>query len=121
MTLLADLRTAGFTVAAVGDKLIVSPASRLTPKQRLTIRAHRDELLAAVLGKAACPLLPRERAPEKRPTVPRTPDRPYLGGPFTPVNHRQNLDRFWQESGWKPVGGWKPGDRSEQPGSAGVG
>jgi hypothetical protein len=46
MTLLAKIEAAGFTLAAEGDRLTVSPAGRLTDDQRAKIRANKARLLA---------------------------------------------------------------------------
>ncbi|MGB9670678.1 MAG: hypothetical protein ACPLXR_05955 [Halothiobacillaceae bacterium] len=46
--LLADLRAAGFALHPDGDRLIVSPASKLTPAQREAIREHKPGLLACL-------------------------------------------------------------------------
>jgi hypothetical protein len=67
--LLERLRAAGFGLEVTdGGRLAVRPASRLTDEQRAAIRAHRDELAAALrreLAKPADPLpepAPRYRA-----------------------------------------------------------
>ncbi len=51
--LLADLRAAGFSLVAEGDRLLVSPASRLTDELRRTIREHKPDLLACLRAEAA--------------------------------------------------------------------
>jgi hypothetical protein len=43
--LLADLACAGFSVEAVGDNLLIRPASRLTDELRAALRAAKPELL----------------------------------------------------------------------------
>ena len=52
-SLLAALEAAGLSVTIVDGRLAISPASRLTADLREAIRAHRDELVAAVLAGAA--------------------------------------------------------------------
>src|SRR5690554_1464117 len=44
-TFLSRIEQAGFTMRAEGDRLIVSPFSKLTDEQREFIRRHKDELL----------------------------------------------------------------------------
>jgi hypothetical protein len=46
-----DLESAGFTLAAQGENLIVTPADRLTDVHRQFIRAHKPELLRLLAGK----------------------------------------------------------------------
>lgn len=46
--LLISLRSAGFTLRAESGKLIVSPASQLTPEQRDAIVANKPALMALV-------------------------------------------------------------------------
>jgi len=46
--LLDTLRGQGFRLTAEGDRIRVTPASRLTAEQRDAIRQHRTELLAAL-------------------------------------------------------------------------
>ncbi len=43
--LLADLGEAGFRVSIVGDRLVVSPASKLTDDLRVALREAKSELL----------------------------------------------------------------------------
>lgn len=50
--LLAVLRAQGFTLAAVGDRIRVAPASCLTAELRQTIHGHRAELLAILAASA---------------------------------------------------------------------
>lgn len=50
--LLAGIRKAGFAVRAEGGKLLVSPASLLTPERRERIAANREGLLTALAGGA---------------------------------------------------------------------
>jgi hypothetical protein len=47
--LLSELNRAGFILAAEGERLFVTPAARLTAADREAIRAHKRELLAALL------------------------------------------------------------------------
>lgn len=46
--LLAHLQGAGFALRAEAGKLVVTPASALTDEARLSIRQHRDALIAAL-------------------------------------------------------------------------
>lgn len=48
LRLLWRLEEAGFQVRLDGPALVVSPGSKLTSVDRVTIRAHRDELVALV-------------------------------------------------------------------------
>lgn len=45
---LKQIEAAGFTVSADGDRLTVTPASKLTAEQRAKIKAGRDSILAEV-------------------------------------------------------------------------
>ncbi|MDD5037582.1 MAG: hypothetical protein PHE55_22875 [Methylococcaceae bacterium] len=52
-TLLNQLSKQGLTVASIdGEKLAVTPASRLTDRTRAIIRQHKPEILAALTSKA---------------------------------------------------------------------
>lgn len=53
--LLAGLRAGGFTVAATGDRLRVSPASRLSATDRAAIRGHLSALVRLVGVGPCCP------------------------------------------------------------------
>src|SRR5262245_57022067 len=68
--LLADLRRQGFTPAAVGADIQVSPYSRLTDRQRQDIRDRKAELLALLQHAPAPSLLDRllARQPGPAPT-----------------------------------------------------
>jgi hypothetical protein len=44
-TFLSRIEAVGFKVEADGEKLIVSPSSKLTDEQREFIKRHKDELL----------------------------------------------------------------------------
>jgi hypothetical protein len=44
-TFLSRIEDAGFNVEADGERLIVSPFSKLTDEQRAFIKRHKDELL----------------------------------------------------------------------------
>ena len=57
--LLDNLQSAGFTLAVRDGKLIVAPASRLTPELTEAIREHKAGLLALVLMDR--PLSPLEK------------------------------------------------------------
>ena len=57
--LLVNLRTVGFTLSAKGGKLLVSPASKLTPELTEAIREHKPALLALLAAER--PLTPLER------------------------------------------------------------
>ncbi len=50
--LLASLRSAGFTLEARGEQLIVSPARKLTIAKRADITKHKPALLAALRNEA---------------------------------------------------------------------
>lgn len=50
---LAGLRARGFTLTPAGDRLAVAPAAALTEADRVTIRAHKAELLRILAGPAA--------------------------------------------------------------------
>lgn len=50
--LLSQLRAAGFTLAARDGKLIVTPASRLTPELTASIREHKPALLELLAAQA---------------------------------------------------------------------
>ena len=45
LMVLQDLQRAGFSLAADGDRLIVSPASKLTAELSVAIREHKDEII----------------------------------------------------------------------------
>ena len=47
-TFLSRIRQAGFTIALTDGNLAISPASSLTDERRAWIRAHKDELVAAL-------------------------------------------------------------------------
>jgi hypothetical protein len=47
--LLVRLESDGFTIRAVGDRLLVRPIARLRPEDRSAIDQHRQELLALLL------------------------------------------------------------------------
>src|SRR4051794_34375564 len=56
--LLSDLRGQGFTLATEGDRIRITPASRLTAEQRDLVRLHKAELLATLdLAAASTPPL----------------------------------------------------------------
>lgn len=50
--LLAELRAKGFAFRADNGKLIVSPVSKLTPEEKASLKAHRDEILAILVWEA---------------------------------------------------------------------
>lgn len=52
LNLLSQLRAAGFTLAARDGKLIVTPASRLTPELTASIREHKPALLELLARRA---------------------------------------------------------------------
>ncbi len=55
--LLVELRAEGFRLTAEGDRLVVRPASKLTPELREVVAAAKPELLALVLdpdGRVTC-------------------------------------------------------------------
>jgi len=47
--LLSELTAAGLALAAEGDRLVVTPATRLTDATRQAIRAHKVELVVALM------------------------------------------------------------------------
>ena len=51
-SILADLERTGLRLAAAGDRLVVAPASRITPDIRVAIRTHKEQLLAALAASA---------------------------------------------------------------------
>ena len=55
--LIWQLETRGFALRAAGGQVLVSPAGKLTPKDRADIRAHKPALLAALLAREADPCL----------------------------------------------------------------
>jgi hypothetical protein len=61
LALIASLRRQGFQLTARGDKLAVSPASKLTPELTELLRAYKPEILKILRSG----LLP----PKKEPTV----------------------------------------------------
>ncbi|MBI3302772.1 MAG: hypothetical protein HYZ72_11965 [Deltaproteobacteria bacterium] len=60
LALIADLRRQGFQLTPQGDKLAVSPASKLTPELTELLRAYKPEILR---------LLRSGLLPERKPTV----------------------------------------------------
>ena len=46
--LIHKIRDAGFTLAADGDRLLVSPVEQLTPERLSLLREHKAEILAAL-------------------------------------------------------------------------
>ena len=58
MTALAKIKDAGFQIMLTGDKLQISPASKLSPNQVEFLKSHRaeiiDELRAETVGLSAC-------------------------------------------------------------------
>lgn len=50
-TFVSRIRSAGFDLAANGEKLTITPASRLTDSQRQFIKTHKPALLAILTGK----------------------------------------------------------------------
>ncbi len=61
--LILKIRDAGFTLAADGDRLLVSPVEQLTPERLGLLREHKAEILAVLntagghdLAAANCPL-----------------------------------------------------------------
>jgi hypothetical protein len=53
VSLMIELRRQGFSLSAVGDGIRVSPASRLSPEQRLGILEHKGELLTRLRSEGA--------------------------------------------------------------------
>ena len=51
--LLDDLHTAGLTITADGDRLVIWPASKLTDDMRTALRAAKSELLAELGARPA--------------------------------------------------------------------
>jgi hypothetical protein len=58
------LRSAGFTLKADGDRLIVFPGGKLSDPDRHAIRAHKSELLA-LLSMASEPIEPPSRPADR--------------------------------------------------------
>ena len=52
-TFISRIRQAGFTIGLTDGNLAISPASSLTDKRRAWIRAHKDELVAALQAPAS--------------------------------------------------------------------
>lgn len=52
-TFISRIRQAGFTIALTDGNLAISPASSLTDERRAWIRAHKDELVAALQAPAS--------------------------------------------------------------------
>ena len=49
ITILETLKTNGITVTATADRLVVTPASRLTDSHRATLKAHKADILKALV------------------------------------------------------------------------
>jgi hypothetical protein len=116
--LLSSLEADGFTLSAgAGGKLLVTPASRLDAGQRGDIARYKTDLLALLAEREASDREAVARPPPlafmevltatPQGAVARVWGVPYQYRPLT----RDRLERFWAETGWTPVGGWKPGDR----------
>lgn len=55
--LLSVLRQRGYALRVAAGKLLVSPAARLAPEERLAIQEHRDGLIAALEAEAIRPFV----------------------------------------------------------------
>jgi TubC N-terminal docking domain len=62
--LLAELRSAGFTITLRGSRIAVAPREWLTPAIITEIRRHREELIA--LLSSPRPPVPEKPPPQKR-------------------------------------------------------
>lgn len=82
--LLHHLAGAGFTVAADGDRLTVSPASKLTDELRAALRTAKLELLAILAERTTTePAPPRTCADCRHRLRPGTCGEPVAAGLFT--------------------------------------
>ncbi len=105
--LLARLEGLGLTVVLGSDgrPALKGPAAQVTPAVQAALKWHRApiiELLKARRDVAAAADLAAPGKPSRMP-----PDVP----PLNRRAFRERLERFWDETGWTPVGGWKPGER----------
>ena len=72
--LLQTLAAAGLTVTADGDRLVVTPAARITDELRAAIRAWKLDLLAELAAPPPAP--PSAEAPPAPPTASPAPEPP---------------------------------------------
>jgi len=71
---LVEAERVGFTFESRGGKLVVSPASRLDAAGDAFVRAHRDELLELVEGRAELARIPWDTLGVPPPVPPRLRD-----------------------------------------------
>ena len=111
-SLLAELRAAGFTLAADGSRLRVAPADSLTDELRAAIREHRAGLvriLAAETAPAAESYPSPTQAEKMPPRANLAPSRVFCGGcsHFLPdtINPAQGVGRCGVTGTGPPPGG----------------
>lgn len=87
------LRERGFSAKANGKRIVVSPASKLTPDVRQFVKAHRLELLAELAANDG-----EERRSHWAISVPGYRVFTMIGDPMTEAEALTNAQRRWPDA-----------------------